>query len=315
MLTTEAPPRPGSSGRLQVWRVEGEHAATRSDTRRHRRAARGAPGGWRATSDAGGHHAHAGRRFRAGGGLSLRRGRAGRAARAAAHHVLRRPGGRSRAAVQHRQRRAARGASCPSWRRWSATSSRPARAACAARRAWTRSASAAARSARARRWLTPALVPRCPTGCARRSRSSSRPAACTRRRCFDLRGELLAVREDVGRHNAVDKLMGWAFLQGKLPLADHIVLVSGRSSYEIMQKCLAAGVGVRVLGLGAEQPGGGAGPGVRHHPGRLPARRPLQRLRGTRALRRACAGLSRPSGGHALSPRRTRASGQARRGR
>jgi FdhD protein len=46
----------------------------------------------------------------------------------------------------------------------------------------------------------------------------------------------------VGRHNALDKLLGWALLAGRLPLGDGLVLVSGRASYEIMQKCLAAGV-------------------------------------------------------------------------
>jgi len=59
---------------------------------------------------------------------------------------------------------------------------------------------------------------------------------------FDRSGKALIVREDIGRHNAVDKVIGRAFLDGKLPLDRHLLLVSGRASFEIVQKALAAGI-------------------------------------------------------------------------
>jgi FdhD protein len=58
---------------------------------------------------------------------------------------------------------------------------------------------------------------------------------------FAANGELLAIREDVGRHNAVDKVIGWALLGGKLPLTNCVLMVSGRGGFEIIQKGLAAG--------------------------------------------------------------------------
>jgi FdhD protein len=92
--------------------------------------------------------------------------------------------------------------------------------------------------------VAPETIHRLPESLRRAQPTFARTGGLHAAGLFDGRGELLALREDIGRHNALDKIIGAEFLAGRIPLADRIVLVSGRTGFEIAQKAAMAGVPV-----------------------------------------------------------------------
>jgi FdhD protein len=92
--------------------------------------------------------------------------------------------------------------------------------------------------------VSPAVLARLPDRLRDAQRVFSRTGGLHAAGLFTPDGALLTLREDVGRHNAVDKVAGWALRSGLLPLAGHVLLVSGRASFELAQKAIMIGVPV-----------------------------------------------------------------------
>ncbi|HEV2134045.1 MAG TPA: formate dehydrogenase accessory sulfurtransferase FdhD [Terracidiphilus sp.] len=90
--------------------------------------------------------------------------------------------------------------------------------------------------------VAPEILCRLPDRLRERQKIFGRTGGLHAAALFNAAGELLELREDIGRHNAVDKLIGWALLSGLMPLSNHVMMVSGRGGFEIVQKALAAGV-------------------------------------------------------------------------
>jgi len=90
--------------------------------------------------------------------------------------------------------------------------------------------------------LEPALISTLPDRLRSAQRVFDRTGGLHAAGLFTSSGEMLCVREDVGRHNAVDKLLGWALRGGRLPLASTVLMVSGRASFELVQKAVMGGI-------------------------------------------------------------------------
>ena len=243
MLDFDAPPRPGSSGRVQVWRVEGPRAAVRSDSvaTEEPLEVRLVAGSQRQTLAV--TMRTPGADFELAAGFLYGEGVL------TDQHQLRRitycvdpdVDPEQRYNIVNVELRAEQLPELSSLERHFFTSSACGVCGKAGLEALhVRGCSVAPSTG----WLTSALVTSLPDKLRVAQSVFQSTGGLHAAALFDRNGELVALREDVGRHNAVDKLIGWAFLQGKLPLHENIILVSGRSSYEIMQKCVAAGVPV-----------------------------------------------------------------------
>jgi FdhD protein len=98
--------------------------------------------------------------------------------------------------------------------------------------------------------ITPAIIQQLPERLRATQAVFQRTGGLHASGLFTPDGELITMREDVGRHNALDKVVGHHVMEGDLPLSQHIIVVSGRASWELMQKALAAGIAA-VVAVGA----------------------------------------------------------------